>query len=741
MKDVLSISQHWLRGQVSQHLQRRDVIALLVLAIVGVMLTLHAPTIFFGARVLLGPCCSLLAFLLYRSYWGIAVAIPSSLATVALFGDALTAIRLIGEMVFVTWLCRGSSADKAIRYGRVIRYVVLYAIVVGCPFLFLTEVFLEGTQVSIALTLVYKNFVTSVFNALVAYALYSWLELRRNRRIQGSSHQISLKTLTSVLIMLTCILMSYWLITKEFVIASERAQMLVLQRNYSFASLLMNLQSSSPIVAESELPVPLEQSVKGLQSGQMLGLGGGFDRTNEYDIVNWNGRNRLVKPKGEGSVWYQIRVGKEGTPLRYKNAFFDHVLPQLSPYEKLRLISSDLLILAPREGSDIDRLRGAYWKYVHQGSFSGQPFEIQVYASTSEFINGLSEVANTALSRLAEVVIAALVLSSLISNRLTKEWSAILPQGGGDFDLTVGDPSVDDVDSPYNQSPVYEIDYSVNQINARTSRIVASKKKIEALNAIAKRQMATAAEIQSFFLAKDFPQGHSYDVAAMTKSAYEVGGDWYDAFTIDQHSFFVVADVCDKAIGSALFMSVFRTLIRTTTTNVFDAGARDDDASQGLVDVLSEVNRYMSINHGESMYFATVFFAHVSDTEDQLSYVSAGHESVMLNHGDHSHALLPATGPALGLFPDAVYQCASHRFAEGDVLLAYSDGVTDARNERDESFSAARLKAYFDQVHQQSVFEMRDQLYARLIEYMNGAEQFDDITIMFVKRTRPQLTP
>ena len=734
MTQVLSTSQQWLRGQVSQHLQRRDVILLLVLTLVGVLITLNAPTIFLGARVLLAPCCSLLAFLLYRSYWGLAVAIPSSLATIALFGDPLTAVRLIGEMVFVTWMCRSSSSDKAIRYGRVIRYIVIYALVIACPFLFLTEVFLNGTDVRVALTLVYKCFITSVFNVLVAYGLYSWVELRRNRRVRGSSHQISLKTLTSVLIMLTCIVMSYWLISKEFVVASERAQVMVVQRGYSLTSLLQSLHFSDPRLLQKELPTLLMDADPQIQSGRSL-ESVGFDRKNEYDVFNVDGKKVLVKPPGEGDVWYQISVGSDSQPLRYKDAFFKTILPRLAEYKKLPLVSPELVILSPRQGSDLDRLSAAFWRYSHRDVVFGRPFEIQIYTSIAEFVDGLSDITNAALARLAEVVIAALFVSSLISNRLSKEWSAILPVGCEQVDL---DPA--DLDCLYNQSPVCEINDSVDQINDRTSRIIAAKKKIEDLNAVAKRQLATAAEIQSFFLAKDLPSEHSYEVAAITKSAYEVGGDWYDAFAIDHHSFFVVADVCDKAIGSALFMSVFRTLIRTTTANVFGSGACVD-SSQGLVKVISEVNEYMSANHGESMYFATVFFGHVSDEDVQLSYVSAGHETVVIRQRDHDYHYLQATGPALGLFSQAVYESGSHRFDEGDVLLAYSDGVTDARNDRDESFSFARLKNYFDQVDQQSVFEMRDQLFDSLTRFMNGADQFDDITIMFVKRLPQQLTP
>jgi len=212
-----------------------------------------------------------------------------------------------------------------------------------------------------------------------------------------------------------------------------------------------------------------------------------------------------------------------------------------------------------------------------------------------------------------------------------------------------------------------------------TAEIIAAKKQIEYLNAITQRQLSTAAEIQSYFLASTFPRDLSYEVSGLTRPAYDVGGDWYDAFTINGHSFFVVADVCDKGVGAALFMSVFRTLIRYSTLFCFREG-QGQDPQQSLVDVISDVNRYMSSNHGSCMYFATVFIGHINEKSRDLSYVSAGHESSLLRKKNGDYVNLDATGPALGIFEGAVYGSSVIDFAPEDIILAYSDGVIDARN-------------------------------------------------------------
>ena len=126
-------------------------------------------------------------------------------------------------------------------------------------------------------------------------------------------------------------------------------------------------------------------------------------------------------------------------------------------------------------------------------------------------------------------------------------------------------------------------------------------------------------------------------------------------------------------------MSVFRTLIRYSTRFSF----RDEnvaDIERVMVDVISDVNQYMNANHGDSAYFATVFFGHLHEDTSQLSYVSAGHEAVLIRKAAGVFAELEATGPALGIFDGAIYNGSTTSFCAGEKLLAYSDGVIDARN-------------------------------------------------------------
>lgn len=707
----------------SERLRHRDRWILALLSVAGVLITLKAPTLFLGIRILLGSCCSLIALLLYRSYWGLAVAVPSSLATILMFGDPLTAIRLLGEMGVISWINRKKESDHAIRSGRVIRHVVAYALLIGCPFLFLTETHLHGTPSDVALTLTYKNFINSTFNVLLAYAGYSWIELRRNKRVEGSEHRISIKTLTSVILMLGCILLSYSLITREFLIASDRGQMMIIQRNHSLASLIQRVHLTDPIEEVNDLADLLVEPVNEAAPKEKPKR----NKQNEYDIDLRNGRLVISKPKDEREVWYTLKLKGKQEPLTYTDSFFSKKLPRLSEYQHLRMISPQLKIMTPTVGSRLDRLMGGYWVYSHPNNNYGEPSDIKIYTHLDGFITSLSASSNAALKLLAEVVLIALLVSNVIANRLTHEWIAIIPKHQGES-------AAGNLEEPYRQSPIVEINSSVKSINERTAEIIAAKKQIEYLNAITQRQLSTAAEIQRFFLTGSFPQNLSYEVSGLTRPAYDVGGDWYDAFTMNGHSFFVVADVCDKGVGAALFMSVFRTLIRYSTLFSFKQG-QIPDVQRAMVDVISDVNHYMSSNHGSCMYFATVFFGHVDEETSELSYVSAGHETALLRRCDGNYLQLEATGPALGIFDGAVYGSSSVQFEAEETILAYSDGVTDARNPSGERYGMDRLKQFFDSHHLQTVEDMQKDLLQSLDEFMQGTEQFDDITMMFIKRT------
>jgi serine phosphatase RsbU (regulator of sigma subunit) len=239
-------------------------------------------------------------------------------------------------------------------------------------------------------------------------------------------------------------------------------------------------------------------------------------------------------------------------------------------------------------------------------------------------------------------------------------------------------------------------------------------------------QIETARRIQGDFLVRALPQDPRFELAACSIPAMDVGADWYDAMTLADLTLVVVADVCDKGVGSALYMSVFRTLIRYGMQRALAEGMVD----QPLSKVLSLVNDYMIGNHAGSAMFATAFVALFNAATGRLDYVLAGHEPPLIKH-QNGLTMLEECGPALGLFP-ATFVTRQHQLEPGDLLLAFSDGLVDARSTADESFGQQRVEQLLlqlptDELGAQATL---DTVVAHAREHIGEADQFDDLTVM-----------
>jgi serine phosphatase RsbU (regulator of sigma subunit) len=252
-------------------------------------------------------------------------------------------------------------------------------------------------------------------------------------------------------------------------------------------------------------------------------------------------------------------------------------------------------------------------------------------------------------------------------------------------------------------------------------------------------QLVEARRIQANFLIKDLPQSPTTDMAALFQPAYEIGADWYDAFEYNGLTYIVVADVCDKGIPSALFMSVFRSLLRNSLQQESLLHAGDPELT--LMSAVAKVNAYMVDNHGETAMFATVFVAALDVAASQLHYIVAGHELPLLLNG-YGCTILQLGGPALGIFAGATFQPFSHPFAPNSVLLAFTDGLPDARNRKAEAFGSTRIRTILlEQASSDwTATALIDRLHQAVTNHMECEEQFDDITMLSLKFLSPSST-
>jgi phosphoserine phosphatase RsbU/P len=246
------------------------------------------------------------------------------------------------------------------------------------------------------------------------------------------------------------------------------------------------------------------------------------------------------------------------------------------------------------------------------------------------------------------------------------------------------------------------------------------------------REMEIGREIQKGFLPTQLPHADGWEIAAYFKAAREVAGDFYDVFPLDPaHKIcLVIADVCDKGVGAALFMTLFRSLLRFTigVTSTFG----ESSPGSRLESAATLTNNYMANTHGDTGMYATVFLALLDPLTGMLVYINAGHESPLIMHPDGECVLLTRTGPALGVIPQTKFAAQEVQLREGDLFFAFTDGAPDALNPAGEPFGRESVVSLLRS--DTSAEALLADLGARLGQYAAESEQFDDITLLAVRR-------
>lgn len=262
------------------------------------------------------------------------------------------------------------------------------------------------------------------------------------------------------------------------------------------------------------------------------------------------------------------------------------------------------------------------------------------------------------------------------------------------------------------------------------------------------RELEIGREIQSHFLPESLPTPPGYELAARLRSARMVSGDFYDAFTLSGgETVVVVGDVCDKGVGAALFMALFRSLLRALAEQSEgarwndrgrgrerrrDAGSRDDAIRGNLLRTVTLANDYIAGTHSRSNMFATVFFGILDTTTGLLYYVNAGHEPPAILTSSGLTRLQP-TGPALGLLPQLEFRVGEAALRPGEALFIWTDGVTEAQDAAGALFGEERLAELLVQ-GPGSADDLIERVLGEVQRFAAGAEQADDITLATVRR-------
>jgi len=266
-----------------------------------------------------------------------------------------------------------------------------------------------------------------------------------------------------------------------------------------------------------------------------------------------------------------------------------------------------------------------------------------------------------------------------------------------------------------------------------------------------KRELEIGREIQLSFLPARLPHPPGWELVSHFRPALEVAGDFYDAFTLPHgHVALVIADVVGKGVTAALFMAIIRSLFRALfQQNYFHAEPAVAGPAVGAMTPFSFVDRaallnavrltnaYLIGNHSETYAFATLWAAVLEPEDGRLLYVNAGHNPPLvlgrLPGGRRAvRERLRPTGPAIGLMPNAGYWLAETRLTADDLLLAYTDGVTEARNPAGEELGLERLELLLEAA--ESAGAALAAVEETLRAHAGDREAFDDVTLLAVRR-------
>ncbi len=252
------------------------------------------------------------------------------------------------------------------------------------------------------------------------------------------------------------------------------------------------------------------------------------------------------------------------------------------------------------------------------------------------------------------------------------------------------------------------------------------------------RELDIAREIQQGFLPSELPEVDGWEIASFFKAAREVAGDYYDVFVLpDGNLVCVVGDVCGKGVGAALFMTLFRTLIRATLiTDYFNSQFNGTllAPAELLQKIISFINQYVIETHGETGLFTTAVICIINLEDGTLSYLNCGNEPPLIL-GIANVIPLQTTGPVVGVISEAAFTVKNASLGIGDTLFLYTDGVTDSLNIEDKFFGKERLLKLLE-VNGATPATLLDKVEAQLTQFMENIDQFDDITMLALKRTR-----
>ncbi|WP_414474005.1 SpoIIE family protein phosphatase [Microvirga sp. M2] len=319
----------------------------------------------------------------------------------------------------------------------------------------------------------------------------------------------------------------------------------------------------------------------------------------------------------------------------------------------------------------------------------------------------------------------------LIRGRM-KELAGTLDSNGRDEILTILDTQAhhggEDADFVLLPHVLQQLSGRITQQHLRLNELIAdlrdslvTKTKLAGIQ----QELEIARQVQLAMVPATFPAIDTIDVDGGMIAAKEVGGDFFDCFALTEDTYvLMIGDVSGKGVPASLFMAITRTLLRATALYEPDPAR-----------CIESVNNLLA-RENEQMLFVTLFYGVLDVSTGELVYVNAGHNPPLLVSASGSARYLDATGDmALAVMEDQGYSAARLSLMPGDLLVTFTDGITEAFNPENEAFGEERLKALcLREREAPSVQALMQRAYGALTDFVRDAEQSDDITWLALRR-------
>ena len=239
-------------------------------------------------------------------------------------------------------------------------------------------------------------------------------------------------------------------------------------------------------------------------------------------------------------------------------------------------------------------------------------------------------------------------------------------------------------------------------------------------------ELKVASEIQMRLQPVAPPKIENWDMTGVSFPCREIGGDYYDFIEskYDNSLTVAVGDVSGKGTGAALLMSSLHAAVRAQA-----------QTRRSIGEIMSEINEYIYEN-SPSNKFLTLFYGQINPLTGELKYSNGGHNPPMLARISGEVLRLDRGGLPVGMMKGMPYDEASVRFGAGDVLVIYSDGITESVNEQEEEFGEERLVEVVVNNLNRSASGIRDRIDEALSRFVGTMAPVDDMTLMIIKRTQ-----